>query len=500
MDSETQLWREASVAADVETLLDHVGGALLDDLGLEALAVRSIDGRRLDTIACIRRGRVGVSRPASSRIELGEAAASRLHRWIRAGRAERAGVDNTIARDLVRHLGELDDGHWWMIPLAAHADALGALVVQGLRRAKLDHRRLAATAEAVAVVLAKNHAYRELSRLQKAAEADRDRASALARLHVRDMGIAVIGADTGLRDVMRQVEQVAPTLAPVLIFGETGSGKEVVARAIHERSDRALGPILRVNCGAIAPGLIDSELFGHERGSFSGAIAQRSGWFERADGGTLFLDEIAELPLEAQVRLLRVIQDGVFERVGGTRSLQVDVRVVAATHRDLGAMAERGTFRVDLWYRINVFTIQLPPLRERQSDIPTLAAHFAELAARRVGVSTLPLGVNELALLRAYDWPGNVRELAAVIERAAILGEGRRLDIQRALGTFAAENTGFPSLNTAIRGHIERALTQCHGRIDGPRGAARMLAVNPNTLRSKIQKLGISITAFRPLD
>jgi transcriptional regulator with GAF, ATPase, and Fis domain len=307
----------------------------------------------------------------------------------------------------------------------------------------------------------------------------------------------VIGAETGLRDVMQQVAQVAPTTAPVLIFGETGSGKEVVARSIHERSDRAHGPILRVNCGAISPELIDSELFGHERGSFTGAMAQRAGWFERADGGTLFLDEIGELPLAAQVRLLRVLQDGIFERVGGTRSLEVDVRLVAATHRDLAAMTERGAFRADLWYRIHVFTIRLPPLRERQADIPALAAHFAALATSRLGASSLMLGPDELALLHAYDWPGNVRELAAVIERAAILGSGRRFDVERALGTFASAGRALPTLEAAIRNHIERALMQCRGRIEGPQGAARLLDIHPNTLRSKLQKLGIVIDGFR---
>jgi DNA-binding NtrC family response regulator len=320
----------------------------------------------------------------------------------------------------------------------------------------------------------------------------------VGRHHANELSIAVIGAETGLRDVMRQVEQVARTSAPVLIFGETGSGKEVVARAIHERSRRAHGPVLRVNCGAIAPELLDSELFGHERGSFTGAFAQRSGWFERADGGTLFLDEIGELPLAAQVRLLRVLQDGMFERVGGTRSLKVDVRVVAATHRDLPAMAEQGTFRADLWYRLAVFTIRLPALRERQSDIPALAAHFVELAARRLGARTLPLSADDLDQLREYEWPGNVRELATVIERAVVLGEGRRLDIARALGTSSAPPSAeFPTLDDAIRSHILRALKQCHGRIDGPRGAARLLAVNANTLRSKMEKLRISFDLYR---
>jgi transcriptional regulator with GAF, ATPase, and Fis domain len=508
MDLDTRLWREASVSADVEVFLDHVGAQLLDDLRVEALAVRSIDGEghRLETIAWMRRGAVGVSRPPSPRTELRDTAAARLRAWVRAGEIERGDhhVASAVARDLLRGLGELDDGAWTFVPLAAHAEVLGALVVLADAGSRaLDRRRLAAASEALAVVLAKDHAKREVSRLREAAEAER--AAALARLHVRDIGLAVIGAETGLRDVMRQVEQVAPTDTPVLIFGETGSGKEVVARAIHERSDRANGPILRVNCGAIPPELVDSELFGHERGSFTGAVAQRSGWFERADGGTLFLDEIAELPLAAQVRLLRVLQDGEFERVGGARPLQVDVRVVAATHRDLDAMARRGTFRADLWYRINTFTITLPPLRERQADIPALAAHFAERAARRVGALALPLHDDDLVQLRAYDWPGNVRELAAVIERAAILGDGRRLDIRRALGgtgtgtaPSAAPGGAFPTLDAAIRGHIERALAHCRGRIDGPRGAARMLAVNANTLRSKMQRLGIDANRFRP--
>ena len=323
---------------------------------------------------------------------------------------------------------------------------------------------------------------------------------------LRDIGAAIVGAATGLRDVMRQVEQVAPTGAPVLILGETGSGKEVVARAIHERSTHRAGPVLRVNCGAIPAELVDSELFGHERGSFTGASAQRRGWFERADGGTLFLDEIGELPLAAQVRLLRVLQDGVFERVGGSQPLAVDVRIVAATHRDLGAMVRTRQFREDLWYRISVFPIRLPPLRERVEDIAALAEHFAIRAGQRLG-ATSPLRVTaaDLALLQQYPWPGNVRELAAVIERAAILGEGRRLDIERALGVrvepaepttaTAASTPDFPSLDDAIRAHIERALARCAGKIDGPRGAARLLALHPNTLRSRMAKLGMRARA-----
>ena len=323
----------------------------------------------------------------------------------------------------------------------------------------------------------------------------------------------VIGAGTGLRDVVARVENVAPTDAPVLLEGETGSGKEVIARMIHARSQRARGPMIRVNCGAIAPELVDSELFGHERGSFTGATGTRLGWFERADGGTLFLDEIAELPLAAQVRLLRVLQDGTLERVGSGRSTKVDVRVVTATHRDLRAMCAAGTFREDLWYRISVFSVRIPPLRDRMQDVPLLADHFAQRAGVRLtGVPLLPKPAEVEALLR-YRWPGNVRELAAVIERAAILGGGRRLEVAVALGDgissshpFAIDSPAPPSgapfktLDDAVREHIERALVLTSGRIEGRGGAADLLGLNPHTLRGKMRKLGVVWSRFRRPD
>jgi transcriptional regulator with GAF, ATPase, and Fis domain len=312
----------------------------------------------------------------------------------------------------------------------------------------------------------------------------------------------LVGADAGLRDVVGQIAQVAPTDAPVLLLGETGSGKDVVARAIHARSARAGGPLLRVNCGAIAPGLVDSELFGHERGSFTGAAAQRRGWFERADGGTLFLDEIGELPLAAQVRLLRVLQDGGFERVGGAEPLRVDVRVIAATHRDLAALVRAGAFREDLYYRVHVFAIRLPPLRERRADIAALAAHFAARAGARLGAAGLAITSADTALLQSYDWPGNVRELAAVIDRAAILGGGRRLEIARALGVPVTSPAppaidAFPTLDEAMRDHIERALVRARGKIEGADGAARLLGLHANTLRSRMHKLGVRWERFR---
>ncbi|HTU94027.1 MAG TPA: sigma 54-interacting transcriptional regulator, partial [Gemmataceae bacterium] len=277
--------------------------------------------------------------------------------------------------------------------------------------------------EPFTVALENDRRLRELTTLREAVEADNR--SLLSRLGRHDITDSIVGAETGLRAVMEQIGLVAPSDAPVLVLGETGTGKEVVARAIHHQSRRVAGPFLRVNCGAIPPELVDSELFGHERGSFTGAVGERKGWFERADGGTLFLDECGELPMAAQVRLLRILQDGSFERVGGERSLHVDVRIVAATHRDLQALVSDGRFRQDLWYRIAVFPIQLPPLRARQGDIPLLAAHFALGAAKRLGTAPLLPNAEDIGLLVSYPWPGNVRELAAVIERAAILGGGK---------------------------------------------------------------------------
>jgi hydrogenase-4 transcriptional activator len=342
-----------------------------------------------------------------------------------------------------------------------------------------------------------------------------------------DTDAAIVGERQGLRAVMDLVVRAAPADVPVLIVGETGSGKEVVARAIHERSARAACPIVRVNCGAIPPELVDSELFGHERGSFTGAVSARKGWFERADGGTLFLDEIGELPLAAQVRLLRVLQDGTFERVGGHATQSVDVRIVAATHRDLSKMVMLGQFRRDLWYRLNVFPIHLPPLRARAEDIGLFATHFAALAGERLfGTPVVPTP-EDVALLRAQAWPGNVRELAAVIERAALLGGGRALEVAAALASQPGDDdapppavdapsvaemppparaaaapardarSGVRPLEAVLVEAIERALLATSGRIEGPGGAAALLGVNPHTLRARMRKLGVDWSRFR---
>ncbi|HNQ03215.1 MAG TPA: sigma-54 dependent transcriptional regulator [Thiobacillaceae bacterium] len=423
------------------------------------------------------------------------------------------------AQALARRVPGLVPGDW-RTPVAlmglAEGDCTGLVLVTG------HHAGLAGLARDLAppcaAFLARQMRWRTLASAREAAEAERR--ALLLRLKRGGLGDSIVGADTGLREVMEAVARVAPADTPVLILGETGTGKEVVARALHTHSRRTHGPFLRVNCGAIPPELIDSELFGHERGSFTGAVGSRKGWFERADGGTLFLDEVGELPPAAQVRLLRVLQDGSFQRVGGGHSLSVDVRLVAATNRDLRAAVAAGEFREDLWFRIAVFPIPLPPLRARAGDIPALAAHFSLRAAERLGLPPRMPDAADLGLLTAYPWPGNVRELASVIERAAILGNGQRLEVARSLGVYPGPTaTAMPPPSTQVpasgeadasfrqptpasleehtRAHIEAALGRCHGRVEGPFGAARLLRLNPNTLRSKMRRLGIEARDFR---
>lgn len=377
------------------------------------------------------------------------------------------------------------------------------------KRFDVKHAAMAeALLEPFSVALENDHRLREMAALREAAEADRQ--SLLNRLGRKSLDDVIVGADSGLKAVMERVALVAPSDIPVLLLGETGTGKELVSRAIHRRSPRAAMPIIRVNCGAIPPELIDSQLFGHERGAFTGAVELHQGWFERADGGTLFLDEVGELPLAAQVRLLRILQDGWLERIGGRQSIHVDVRVVAATHTDLALLVAQGRFREDLFYRVAVFPLVLPPLRERVQDIPVLARHFAERAAVRYGLPVLMPSDEDIALLASYTWPGNVRELGTVMDRAAILGNGKRLEVQKALGVMmlpaaaksipvaaGGEGTPLVSLDEAMRRHIETALTLCKGRIEGPNGAAALLKINPHTLRARMRKLGVPWVKYR---
>ena len=314
----------------------------------------------------------------------------------------------------------------------------------------------------------------------------------------------IVGSSEPLRRVLAQVEKVAPTVSTVLILGETGTGKELIARAIHSRSKRSGRAFIRVNCAAIPPPLVASELFGHERGAFTGALQRRLGRFESADGGTLFLDEVGELPPEAQVALLRVIQDREFERVGGSQTISVDVRVLAATNRDLGAAVAEGTFRQDLFYRLNVFPLRMPALRERGDDIPMLVKYLVNRYAERAGKSVRHINKRTLDLFQAYAWPGNVRELQNVIERAVILCDGETFAVDDtwltpvvAPHSVATRSPLVANLVEHEREVIEHALQEAEGVIGGPAGAAARLGIPRQTLESKIKKLGIKRHRFK---
>jgi transcriptional regulator with GAF, ATPase, and Fis domain len=359
--------------------------------------------------------------------------------------------------------------------------------------------------EPFAIALSNGLRYKELLELKELLAED----NRFLRNELREgTGEEIIGADFGLRAVMEMVRQVAPLPSPVLLLGETGTGKEVIAGAIHNLSPRKEGPFVKVNCGAIPPNLMDSELFGHEKGAFTGAISQKRGRFERANGGTIFLDEVAELQPEAQVRLLRVLQEKEIERVGGTESIKLDIRVIAATNRDIKEMVQTRRFREDLYFRLEVFPIPLPPLRDRKSDIPSLVHYFIQKKSREIGLRRIPsLAPGALERLTAYSWPGNVRELENAVERALIVNRGEPLAFNyleapiRSDSLLESRMISEPhadfqndeplSLDEISSRHIRRVLMMTGGRVGGKGGAAERLRINPSTLRKRMKKLHI---------
>lgn len=303
----------------------------------------------------------------------------------------------------------------------------------------------------------------------------------------------IISRSKALKNVLKEVEQVASTNATVLILGETGTGKELFVRAIHSISNRKDRPIVKVNCATLPANLIESELFGHEKGAFTGALSRKIGRFELADGGTIFLDEIGDLPMELQVKLLRVLQEGEFERLGNSNTFKIDVRIIAATNRNLQQAIETGKFREDLYYRLNVFPIKIPPLRERKDDIPLLIKYFSDKFGKTIGKNIESVDQKVMDALLDYDWPGNVRELENIIERAVIISKGRTLQ----LGDWVPSNSKTPSSKSLVtleeneRRYILEALERTSGRVSGVKGAAKILGVNASTLDSRMRKLGI---------
>ncbi len=528
------VWREACRHIEISRSAEAIAQRLAASMPVGHLLVRRVDLEHLcvDTVA-VGAGSAAGAATIPARTPCSAAQLNSLTAWESRGAI--------ITRD---------DPAWGevrelLLSREVHGDCLigplmtgegyggGALIILAEAHARFDggHVKLfEALLEPFSVALENDRRLHELASLREAAEAEAR--ALLARMGRKQLQEVVVGSEAGLKSVLERVEVVCASDVPVLLLGETGTGKEVVARAIHSRSPRRDKPFIRVNCGAIPGELIDSQLFGHERGSFTGAVDTHRGWFERADTGTLLLDEIGELPPAAQVRLLRVLQDGYVERVGGRQSIHLDVRIVAATHRDLAAMVRQGTFREDLWYRLAVFPIPIPPLRARPEDVAPLACHFAEKAATRFGLPLVMPTPEDLRLLREYTWPGNVRELGTVIDRAALLGNGARLEVAKALGAVpsikeltpaavsapwtwpAAVHTASPTpsaevgsppdgrgstaLNEVMRRHIEQVLTETCGRVEGPFGAARRLGINPHTLRYRMRKLGIAWKRFRP--
>jgi len=406
---------------------------------------------------------------------------------------------NPVAREMLLFHG-LQGSSILRMRLATEGGRLGAVVLtsQGADRYTVEDARLLHLLEdPFTIALANTLVHREVLRLRDRLADDNWH---LQRELFRISGDEIVGADFGLRTVMQQVRRVAPTESPVLLTGETGVGKDVIANAVHLGSPRRNGPFIPVNCGAIPDSLLDSELFGHEKGAFTGALSRKRGRFERAEGGTILLDEIGEMPLEAQVRLLRVLQYREIERVGGTERIPVDIRIIAASNQDLETMVRAGRFREDLWFRLNVFPIEVPPLRERTSDIPALVQHFIERKAGELKFGETPrLAHGAIDDLVAYDWPGNVRELENLVERAMILHRGEPLRFDDLGSPLPAKVGGVPAatdeelfdLDTVVARHIRQVLGVTDGKIHGPGGAGELLGMNPNTLRYRMKKLGI---------
>jgi formate hydrogenlyase transcriptional activator len=414
-----------------------------------------------------------------------------------------------------RRLVEEGIQSYCVVPLVAMGESIGTFTLWSETRDRYtpaDAELLREVANQIAIAIANMKSYEEIKALKGRLEKE----NVYLQEEIRTVHNfeEIVGSSPALLSLLRKVDQVAPTDSSVLIYGETGTGKELIARAIHDRSNRKDRPLVKVNCSAISAGLVESELFGHVKGAFTGAFERRIGRFELADGGTIFLDEVGELPLDTQVKLLRVLQEREFEPVGSNRSIRVDVRIICATNRNLQDSINEGTFRSDLYYRLNVFPLHVPPLRERRADIPQLAMFFLSRYARSLGKKIDGISAAATDQLTRYAWPGNIRELQNLIERALILCNGPILDLETDLTTVSgsfllppaseilrtparATESQLKTLNEVERQHIEAVLQETHGVIEGANGAAKALGLHPNTLRHRMEKLGIKRSAHR---
>jgi formate hydrogenlyase transcriptional activator len=426
-------------------------------------------------------------------------------------RESESSTERLLARQGVRSI--------CVVPLIAAGKSIGTLNLASNRAneySETDGELLQEVANQIALAVENMKAYEEIRTLH--ARLEKENLYLREEIRSEHNFLEIIGNSAALREVLEKTERVAPMDSTVLIYGETGTGKELIARAIHDRSNRRNRPLVKLNCSAISAGLVESELFGHMRGAFTGAVERHIGRFELADGGTLFLDEVSELPLETQVKLLRVLQEQEFEPVGSNKTIKVSVRIIAATNRNLEELIATGRFRSDLFYRLNVFPLEIPALRHRTSDISQLVRHFLERFSSKFGRKIDMVHKGTMDLLMDYAWPGNVRELQNIIERAVVLSAGDVLSLDEAFFPKSSPPIGvrhalhveapksnlknaeasplsarksFPSLNQMERSHILAALKQSTGMIGGPKGAARLLNLHPNTLRSKMAKLGI---------
>ncbi len=432
----------------------------------------------------------------------------------------------TVVRgDLAKEQESAGDQHlvaegiqsYCVVPLVAMGNSIGTFTVWSEsknRYSEADAELLQEVVNQVALAIANMKSYEEIAALK--ARLEKENVYLQEEIRTVHNFEEIVGNSPLLLELLRRVDQVAPADSSVLIYGETGTGKELIARAIHDRSARKNRPLVKVNCSAISAGLVESELFGHVKGAFTGAIERRIGRFELADGGTIFLDEVGELPLESQVKLLRVLQEREFEPVGSNRSVRVDVRIIAATNRNLQESISAGSFRPDLYYRLSVFPLEVPPLRERRSDIPQLAMFFLSRYSRNLGKRMDGISAAATERLKCYSWPGNVRELQNVIERALILCQGPILELGSDLinvspsealrdtapkaaegAQYAGPSSSIKTLEEVERAHISAVLEQTRGVIEGANGAAKTLGMHPNTLRHRMEKLGIKRSAHR---